>query len=330
MFNNFINIHDFSILYEKIQEKKFFEIIGKITRSKNYRVKKTWEHVASQKKQWWDIPAINKRWNYLITGNSEILPHEYVIKKYFPRLVNFGKLKGLSLACGNGNREIEWARTGSFITLDAFDISSTRIQKAKKTAEEKLLENITNFFVADVKNFSFQKEYYDIVIAEGALHHFSDVKEVVKKIYESLKPGGFLILNDFVGPSQFQWADKQLKIVNAVLELLPLEYKLQYNNKVKKKVYKPGKISLKLHDPSEAIESDKILLSIKEIFHQCEIKFYGGTILMLLFKNIAHNFIIEKKITKNLLQLCFDIEDFFLQNGEIQSDFVYAIFSKKN
>ncbi len=39
-----------------------------------------------------------------------------------------------------------------------------------------------------------------------------------------LKPGGFIFMTDFVGPTKFPWLPKQLQVVNALIDLLPERY----------------------------------------------------------------------------------------------------------
>ena len=55
-----------------------------------------------------------------------------------------------------------------------------------------------------------RKDSYDLVLAEGALHHFTPLHAVYDKIFRALKEGGYLVINDFVGPTRFQWTDRQL------------------------------------------------------------------------------------------------------------------------
>lgn len=68
---------------------------------------------------------------------------------------------------------------------------------------------------------------------------------------------------------------------------------------------------------------------IERIFNVVEIKKYGGTILQLLFKDIARNFLKDDEETQNFIQLCFKIEDELLENKEIQSDFILALCRKR-
>jgi len=141
--------------------------------------------------------------------------------------------------------------------------------------------------VADVYDIKMQKDFYDVIFAEQSLHHFSPLKEILFRIANFLKPNGFLIVNEFVGPTRFQWTDKQLKIVNNLLLSLPDKYKRRWkSNSIKSKVFRPSRLSMILDDPSEAIESSKILPLLTQIFNVTKSKnmeelFYSSCLVKL-------------------------------------------------
>jgi hypothetical protein len=76
-----------------------------------------------------------------------------------------------------------------------------------------------------------------------------------------------------------------------------------------------------LNDPSEAAESEKIEPVLREMFDVVEARMYGGTILHILLKDIAWNFLGDDPLTLELLQRCFDTEDRAIASGEVRSDF---------
>jgi ubiquinone/menaquinone biosynthesis C-methylase UbiE len=302
--------------------------LKKVITSKRQKVEKTWASTQTPPTSWWHIPEVRDRWNSMISGDLKTDPQEYVCKKYF---ADKQSLKLLSLACGTGSREIRWAELKKFIQIDAYDISKPRIEYAKKQAENKGLNKIINFEISDVFKISMGTDKYDVVATEGALHHFSPLETILLKIENCLKPDGYFVVNDFVGPTRFQWTKRQLAVVNGLLALLPIDYKREWDNvTIKQKVYKPSILSMILNDPSEAIESSKIILQLNKIFDVIEIKEYGGTILNPLFSRIAHNFISEKDEAKDFLKLCFKVEDLLLAKKDIQSDYVLAICKKKD
>lgn len=84
-----------------------------------------------------------------------------------------------------------------------------------------------------------------------------------------------------------------------------------------------------LMDPSEAVESSKIMPLLRKVFDIVEVKEYGGTILNLLFSDIAHHFISNDEDAKRILRLCLDIEDLLLELKEVPSDFAFVACKKR-
>lgn len=327
MFRNLVNIHDFSILYNAVKQGRLNLVLSKLASSKQKKVEKSWEHIKKPPINWYDIPEVKRRWNYLISGDVKIDHYEYIFRKYFSSRKN---LKALSLGCGTGHRELKWAELGVFKNIDAYDLSKTRIEFAKKEAEEKGYSKIINYRVADIYKIKERNNYYDVILVEHSLHHFSPLKDLLFRINNFLKPDGFFIVNEFIGPTRFQWTDRQIKVTNGLLSILPAKYRVKWSDKtIKTKIFRPSKLSMILNDPSEAVESSDILPLLQKVFNVKEVKEYGGTILMMLFSDIAHNFLSEDQEAKHFLNFCFRAEDILLQSKNIQSDFVVAVCKKK-
>ena len=328
MFNNFINKKDILALL-KGSPKLFFNIVKKIIRKDQKRVKDAWTHTEYPANNWWDIPEIRYRWNRLISGDENVDYYEYISKKYF---ANRGKLYGLSLGCGTGHRELKWIEHGEFKSIEAIDLSISRIDKAKKEAKEKAIDNIINYRVGDIYKIELAKSFYDIVFVENSLHHFSPLKKILERINFTLKPDGYLIVNEFVGPTRFQWTARQIEVINGLFSIFPGKYKKLLGNSYEKKsnISRPSKLRMILDDPSEAVESSNILPYLNEMFEILELREYGGTILHLLFSQIAHNFISNEPRVKRWLKTCFEIEDLLIEEKELNSDFIIAVCRKKN
>jgi ubiquinone/menaquinone biosynthesis C-methylase UbiE len=327
MFHNFVNRHDFNSLVKK-GSKSLPTLLNKLLSSNKKKVETTWSKVSYQKDNWWDIPEVLERWNQLITGDNKLDYYEYTCEKY---LKTSKELKGFSVGCGTGHRELKWASTGLFSQIDAIDISQERINYSIEEAKKNGFINIINYWVANIYELELTHNLYDVVFIEQTLHHFSPLKKVLTKLKYCLKPKGYLIINEFVGPTRFQWTERQLEIINSTLDLLPLKYRKKINNTdLKTNIFRPSKLSMILGDPSEAIESSNILKSLDEEFDLVELKEYGGTIILLLFYQIAQNFISDNELTKRWIKLCFEIEDLLLAENEIKSDYIFAVYKKKD
>ena len=80
-----------------------------------------------------------------------------------------------------------------------------------------------------------------------------------------------------------------------------------------------------MSDPSESVESSRIMPLLQDYFEIVDLRPYGGTVLHLLFSDIAANFRDDSEKTDKLLSLCFQIEDTLLEIGELESDFVFVV-----
>ncbi len=81
-----------------------------------------------------------------------------------------------------------------------------------------------------------------------------------------------------------------------------------------------------ISDPSECIESEKILPVIYSKFKTVEEKGYGGNLLMPVLKDISHNFIEPDEISKKSFYDIFNYEDKYLKHNK--SYFVLVIYER--
>ncbi len=330
MFNNLINIHDFIKLAEKAKQGRLDRVFSRFLTGKKERVRQAWDgSTGGGPKGWGDIKLIREHWNFMVSGEAETDFRKFICNKFFP-----GKnlLLALSLGCGAGVNELKWAEAGSFKRIDAYDLSEARIKLARKKALEKgqKQKTVLNFQAGDVFKLEGRENYYDVVICEASLHHFSPLDKIMLKIQSFLKEDGFFVINEFVGPTRFQWTNRQMELVNAILPLLPSKYRIRWGcDQVKSSTYRPSRLSMVLWDPSEAVESSSILPLLHRTFDVLDVRAYGGTILNLLFQEIAHNFLSDDEETLDLIRLCIDLETKLLKHKEIESDFAVAVCRKK-
>ncbi len=128
----------------------------------------------------------------------------------------------LSLCCGFGENERMLARLGAFQRCTAVDVSPAAIDAARAEA---LREGLTNldYLCADVENLELPPNEYDLVWANGALHHLVNVEHVVGQVKRALKPGGLFVANEYVGPPRQDLDVRRRELVNAVIHLIPAE-----------------------------------------------------------------------------------------------------------
>ena len=327
MFNNLVNIHDIPLFIEKVRQGRLTNILSRIVSRRYDWAVKAWDHLKYAPKNWWDILEVMRRWNRMITGDAGTDYFSHFMTRYYR---GRSSLRALSLGCGTGHRELDLAGLGQFIRIDAVDRSRKRIAHASFKSRERGFDRIIRYEVGNVFSMEFCDSCYDLIIVEQSLHHFSPLERILLRIEKALKPDGYLLFNEFAGPSRFQWTDRQLEAVNGLLSLLPERYRMRWKSRtIKKRVHRPGRLSMILYDPTEAVESSRILPLMHDVFDVVEIAGYGGTVLQLLFNDIAHNFLSNDDETRRLLKMCFDAEDELLESGRLESDFVVGVCRKR-
>ncbi len=279
---------------------------------------------------WLNSPLVGKYClNKLSVGDEVMSAQEWlpwVKKKYLTR----SRECGLSLGCGDGALERHAVTLALCDRFDAFDASPRSISIAAAEAEKQGLTKKINYQVADVNSISLEKGKYDVVFVGSAMHHFSHLEHVTEEIRKSLKPDGLLIINEFVGPSQFQWTDRQLEIMNDLLGLLPprLRHDVTTNSE-KAPIGRPSIEAMNALDPSEAIRSAEIIPVLQRSFDVIEKVDIGGTLLHLLLYGIIDNFDETKEEDVSILRLLGYLEDILIRDGVLGNDFTCMILRPK-
>ena len=172
--------------------------------------------------------------------------------------------------------------------------------------------------VANAFELDFGPESFDVIIGEDALHHLSPLDALFARFDRWLRPDGFLFVNEYVGPRRLQISSRQAEAANALLTLLPESLRTDWHSdEVKRRVDRPGRLRVYLKDPSEAVESDRIVPLLRERFDVIEEKPFGGSIAETVITGIAQNFREGDRRAEQALSLMFLAEELLLEAGEI-------------
>jgi ubiquinone/menaquinone biosynthesis C-methylase UbiE len=318
---------DFLELYAKLRQRGATYLLSKIQPSALKRTQSTFGESSFQHANWWIIPQVRRRWNTLVSGNPDLIYEDYFVKKY---LADRQELRVLSLGCGIGSHERNLAKHQStFAQIDAYDIASNLIDRAKQIAQAEGLKNI-QFHCADVNQMKLEAAAYDLVFFHSSLHHFLNLKALLGDfIPRALKKDGLLLLNDYWGPDRLQWSRAQVQTINQLLHTIPKAKRVRFQSKqVKSKVSGPGWWRMRLSDPSEAAEASQIKGLLRQHYQSLEEKRMGGNLLMPLLKDIAHHFVADTADNQSILEQLFAAEDIFLKQEE--SLLFFGVYQIKN
>lgn len=169
---------------------------------------------------------------------------------------------GLSLACGSGRAERVLMQRGICERFDGIDISEKAIEEARRLASAEQLD--IRYSTGDLNKIVLQPETYDLVVTQNCLHHVLELEHLAHEISKSLRPGGVLWIDGFIGESQFQWSDQRMEVVQCFLKFIPEEFRWDSISQRRHEPRRP--VPGKLISPFEAIRSEEIIPVFMEYF----------------------------------------------------------------
>lgn len=133
--------------------------------------------------------------------------------------------RALSFCCGFGKIERHLARVFPAMKFClGMDISTGAIAGAREEAARAGFQHRVQYDVADLNRTDWAKENsYDLIVANGALHHLVNLEGVFEGIRASLKPGGWFYSFECVGPNLMDHPVRQVELINAMIHALPPE-----------------------------------------------------------------------------------------------------------
>lgn len=234
--------------------------------------------------------------------------------------------RSLSICCGDGAHEIQLHTSGKVRFVSGIDISEGAINQAMaRFAAAGAPPDSYRFEVGDVNALQLQ-DRYDLIFSTGALHHTTNLEELLSTVARALEPNGYFVVVEFIGPNRFQWTDRQIEIANQVLSVLDPAYLRDGRNA---RFERPTIESMLACDPSEAVRSADVYPLVKKHFDVRYERFYNGTLLHqlhpLLRTELANQ---GKRDFDSIVKLILLLEDLLVKGNVLPSDFVFLICQK--
>jgi len=233
-----------------------------------------------------------------------------------------------SLGCGSAGTEVFAAGQGLFQSLLALDASPKALAEARKAAVAARVDNL-EFGEANLNDLDLPREAFDVVLMNMSLHHVKNLEGTLDVVRDALRPAGFVVVNEFVGPAQFQFTDVQVAIANEILGVLPDRWRMDSTTgRAKTEYVRQPRDYWNLTDPSEAVRSDEIVPQLERRFEVVLSRDYGGTILHLVLEHIVHNFDRGEEKDVAAIRLLGLLEDLLIRHGVLESDFTLRVLRK--
>lgn len=274
--------------------------------------------------QWVQVPGVKESVNQRATGDPAIdwIDHSASLLAGFKKPIHV-----LSVGCGFGAIERLLRRRDYCQHVHGVDIADAAIETASKTAEAERLEGLT-YEVADLNTAEFPKERYDAVYAHASLHHVFHLEHLLDQIKGALKPGGLFFVQEYVGPSQMQFPQDHLYLADVFLKAIPERYRRTRDGRIKQQAARLPLRMMNNSDPSEAIRASEIVPLVASRFEVKHFRYIGGTLLLLVFNEIAGNFETQDAEVMPLVDALIALDNFLIDRKVLPSYHVYMVCEK--
>ena len=148
---------------------------------------------ASRVRQFFDNDSsryIQTRYEHHCANSEE---YSYIKRKQMVLdLIGNGQGRLLEVGCGPGVYTPDVLDRG--FEIWGFDISPKMIHLAQEKVAGHPLSKKVHFFVGDLLNLNFERDFFDMVLCIGVLSYVTDIRKAIRKIERVLKPEGVAIL----------------------------------------------------------------------------------------------------------------------------------------
>ncbi|OHB49672.1 MAG: hypothetical protein A2Y10_05815 [Planctomycetes bacterium GWF2_41_51] len=192
----------------------------------------------------------------IVTDSDNGDPLLPIINYLVPECRN-GKM--LVLGCGQAYYEHWLVVSGTAQFAHGIDIAPGAIEKARAEVVSQGLVGRVTHEVMDINNLRLDKNSYDGLLIVQAMHHFVSLEHICAEITKGLKYDAAIVIDDFVGPTRFQYNDDRLALMNRLLSCLPPHMQKPSIERI------PIEAFLK-DDPSEGVRCGEIPAIIRKYF----------------------------------------------------------------
>lgn len=283
------------------------------------------DHWTATGLHWTHLPEVVARITERVTGDPSLSPWEW----FFQRVGRHRPLplkRVLVLGCGQGYLERGIARLGLAESIVAIDLSPKVLALARAQAEAEGWP--IEYRQADMNRLplgqpGFEPGSFDAVLGVSGVHHCAELERLYGTVATLLAPGGWFFLDEYVGPSRFQWSDTQLRLINELLDILPPRLRLTRDGRLRAQLVRPTIEQMIAADPTEAVRSAEIVPLVGRHFEVVALRPYGGTILQVLLAEIAQHFLAPAE--RPYLEALMAAEDELCRAGRLGDDFACVI-----
>ena len=285
---------------------------------------------------WLTAEACQRSINQSISSNELIGATQYIVNKFLGVSVQ-SNLSTLVVGSNEGNMTVGLRQFGYTGSITETDVAEKAMKRAANRYKSLGLNRITQVR-ADLNRDSIPGPF-DVIIAEGVLHHIENIDFCLDNLFNSLRPGGLLLAVEYIGPVRFQLSELNLQWINAALDamprqLRPFESDARANfppsaEDASRVYYVVGseEVIRKL-DPSEACIGEVLDDLLCRKFRVLERKGFGGTLLSYMTGHFDFTRSNSDPYANDWLKCLINIEQTIIRTGIMKDHFCFYALQK--
>lgn len=283
---------------------------------------------TAEGQHWTHLARVQQTINRRVTGDAGVSALTWFFRRIAEeKPLPLGRI--LVLGCGSAGIENAIVQSGWASEAIALDLSPRALALAADQAAAAGLTGVRHC-VADMNALpvgspDLQPDSFDAVFGIAGVHHCANLEGLYSAVSHVLKPGGWFYLDEFIGPSRFQWPDTQVGMISGFLSALPDHLARTGAGHLRRGYLRPTVQQVIAVDPSEAVRSAEIVPLLPTWFKVEGIFGYGGNLLHLALAQIAQHFHDD---SDGYLARLIALEDWCLAERLLADDFA-VILSRK-
>ncbi len=252
---------------------------------------------------WWDSLVVAAECEALITGDPKISFYEFLKKQYM-----IGSLKrGLGIC--NRLRGIEVNYVINSI-CKPFDVIDNEDEIARLTAGE----------------WNFKEKYYELFLCVDLLHRMKDIDLFLKHVDGALGDKGYIIAMEYVGPVNFQWSDKEIKIADMIYAAIGSRDGSDDSGGI----MKSAALSRAGKNMTGGVSSEEVIPMIGKHFDVLSIRYIGGPLFDLLLDRVIESLDPDDKKDSALIRTIIRFEQALIGEGVLGNNYAVIIAKKRH
>lgn len=232
----------------------------------------------------------------------------------------------LSIGCGDGGHELAIARRGFADKIVAFDASPKAIEIASEAAAaEKLPIDFSVRLFEEFVAAPGDEAMFDVAFFSGSLHHVTDLEGMLAAVRRVVRPGGWVIVNEYVGPCYQLYPQSQIDVVNRTLARIPPTFRIHPDERL----VLPSMEAIQANDPTEGVRSALIPVLLPLYFKATYLRWIGGALLHPLFGYLNGDRINDGSPESQVLaRMLIMLEDELTEAGALSHDFMFGVYQR--